>query len=54
MCCDNISTAYGEPNGVCETCGCETVDGEAADICGFGDFDTACEECGYVACHGAC
>lgn len=62
FCCEPISfdtkelekIKETEPNrvGVCDSCGEETVDGEAVSGCYYSPCE--CKECGWKPCDGSC
>ena len=52
MCCSNTYYEVTEINGTCPTCGVDTVDGRAFDICDYSPV--LCETCGSAPCDGSC
>lgn len=52
MCCERQG-AIGKVNGECPECGCDTVDGEAVDVCGYSP-DDPCPICGSNPCSDYC
>lgn len=52
-CCEPLNWGPEEvPNGECEDCGAETVNGTAYEICGYSPV--LCETCGSAPCDLSC
>ena len=51
-CCDPKIYLRETINGICEECGCPTVDGEAFVSCDYSP--KACDICGWAPCDGSC
>ena len=51
-CCGGGDYDDKDVNGVCLDCGCDTIDGEAAEICSYSP--EVCATCGSRPCDQSC
>jgi hypothetical protein len=51
-CCGGGEYDSDDVNGTCPVCGCDTIDGIAAEICSYSPLE--CSHCGSQPCQGYC